>query len=157
MMLQYGKLPKTALLELTCVGMRRIALGLFFAGWTGMTLAAGPYDVFGLKLDLLSAQQVYVQGEFPSRGLASYRIGAGVVMTDVSDAPHNDFAALGKSMTEPKHDLFWVAQGNWPIISKDKDGRLSLTPLLRYESAGQTIEIKPRRHSLLIQYRLDFN
>jgi hypothetical protein len=135
--------------------MCRLAVGLFFAVWTSVGLAAEPYDVFGLKLDVRSARQVYVQGEFPNQLPAPYRIGAGVVITDVSDASHNDFAVLGKSMTEPKHDFYWIARDNWPIISRD--GRLSLAPLLRFGSEGQTIEITPRRHSLRIQYRLDFN
>lgn len=152
---QHDNLRKTVLPELTSVGMCHLVLGLFFAVWASVTLAAEPHDIFGLKFDLLSAQQVYVQGEFPNQRLAPYRIGAGVVITDASRAPHNDFAALGKSMTEPKHDFYWVARDNWPIISRD--GRLSLAPLLRFGSERQAIEITPRRHSLRIQYRLDFN
>lgn len=135
--------------------MCRLALGLLFAVSTGVTLAAEPHDVFGLKLDFLSSQQVYVQGELSNQQLAPYRIGAGVVITGESDAPHSDFTALGKSMTDPKHNFYWVTRDDWPIISRD--GRLSLAPLLHFGSEGQTIEIKPRRHSLRIEYRLDFN
>lgn len=143
------------MLELAGFHMCHLVIGLLFSAWTIVTLAAEPRDVNALKLDLWSIQGMSAQSELPNQRLVPYRIGASVVMTNVLEVPHGDFAILDKSMDEPKNDLNWVKRDNWSMISSD--GRLSMAPLLRFESERQTIEIAPRRHSLRIQYRLDFN
>lgn len=138
--------------------MCHFVLGLFLLVWTVAALAAEPeQDAF--KLDLLSIQPAYAQGENPGRRPIPYRFSAGVVLTTVPDVSLNRFvtggAAPGISMAEPKRDAAWAARSEWQMISGGD--RPSLSALLRFGSPVQRLEIRPRRHSIWIHYVHDFD
>ena len=56
---------------------------------------------------------------------------------------------------EVKQEIEWKTSSN--VIQFGDSARTSLLPVLRFESHGGGIEIKPRRHSLSIGWRIDFH
>jgi hypothetical protein len=54
---------------------------------------------------------------------------------------------------EPSKEIPWTPNANWTRFF-DSD-RTSLSPRLRLESKGQQLEIRPRSHSVWIQWRKD--
>lgn len=60
------------------------------------------------------------------------------------------------SVANPKTKTRWTLTARRPLISIASDGRALLSPLLLNESKGESLEIKPRRHSILIMWRKSF-
>jgi hypothetical protein len=140
--------------------MSHLAPGLLLAALTFAVHAAEPeQDIVALRLDLLSIQAGYGQTENPRRRLTTNRLIAGFELTDVPVAPVNGFITSatmrGNALTEPKKETVWAARNGWQIISGDS--RPALSALLRFGSPGNEIRIRPRRHSLSIEYLLDFD
>lgn len=146
--------------ELASAAMLSLALGLFFLALTGAVSAAEPERAdYALKLDLFSIEAGHVPGESANRKRPSYRFSAGVVLNDGRDVPASALglgnATLGNSMGESKTSAIWATRSGWQMTPGGD--RLSLSPLLRFGSQEHRIDVKPRRRSLFIQYRHDFN
>ena len=60
------------------------------------------------------------------------------------------------SVANPKTETRWTLTARRPLISISSEGRASLSPLMLNESKGESLEIKPRRHSILIMWRKSF-
>jgi hypothetical protein len=139
--------------------MGRLVLGLLFALWTIAAVAAeSEQDAVRLTLDLLSIQPVYARGENPNPRVTSHRFIAGVELTNLAIAPSDAFVTGGTAhgaMAEPKKDAGWAAHSGWQTISSDN--RPSLSALLRFGSPGKELKIRPRRHSISIEYIQDFD
>lgn len=58
-------------------------------------------------------------------------------------------------IAEPKREILWPTNDRWQIIpdSGQDAGRISLTPLLRFQSKEEQLEIKPGRKSIWIVWR----
>lgn len=57
-------------------------------------------------------------------------------------------------VAEPKQQTLWATEEHWRIAPVNE--RISLSALLRYESKDDQITIKPRRHSILFEWRKSF-
>ncbi len=139
------------------IAVRRLASGLPLFVWAIAAVAAEPAP-YELKLDLLSIQPLYVQGENPIRKSAPYRFNASVVLTNVPDARPGAYAAnegaLGNSISKANRSSASAASGT-PQFSPGE--RPSLAPLLRFGSDKERFEIRPRRNEIWIRYHRNFD
>jgi hypothetical protein len=135
--------------------MRRLGFGLVLLGMAVTAQAAQPESiVFVPKLDLLTVQPV----QFDADGLARtprYRFTASIELIHPADAApfglgFNSTSRLTPAV-EPQKETAWAPDANWTRFF-DSD-RTSLSPRLRYESKGQQLEVRPRVHSVWIQWR----
>lgn len=113
---------------------------------------------FSTDLDILAVQAVRADTYwfFP------YRLNTHLVLDRSENA-----AAVGSVFSntprlhlvaEPGREALWPTNASWQITSdSDRDaGHVSLAPVLRFESKGEQIEIKPRRKSIWIVWRKAF-
>lgn len=107
---------------------------------------------FATDLDILAIQPVRssVGGPFPYQ-----------LKTDVVPVRPENAAKSGGSntlrlrlVTRQKEESVWPTNSRWQISSGD---RTSLSPVLHFESKGERIEIKPRRHSVWVVWRKGFD
>jgi hypothetical protein len=129
------------------VDMLRMCFGLMLIG-----LAVAAHTVwaregsFASDLDILAIQPVRSN----AGGLYSYQLNAEVVLA------HSQGVAPAGSMfsnmpqlhivAEPKQEAVWPISARWHITPESE--RFSLSPVLRFESKGERIEIKPRLNSI---------
>jgi hypothetical protein len=59
-----------------------------------------------------------------------------------------------QGIAEPKQETLWPTEEHWKIAPLNE--RVSLSALLRYESKGDRISIKPQRHSIRFEWRKSF-
>jgi hypothetical protein len=88
----------------------------------------------------------------------SYRVSAIISLGRSEDAALSD-TRFGNSLwpqciTEPKQKTLWPIEEHWKIAPLNE--RVSLSTLLLYESNGDRISIKPRRHSIRFEWRKSF-
>lgn len=123
-----------------CVGL--MFIGLAVAGhkaWAGESL-------FARDLDILTIQPV----RSDAGRLFPYRFNAEVMLALSAEAAPVG-TVFGHTprlhiVVKPKQEVIWPANGGWQI-APDSD-RVSLSPVLRFESEGARVEIKPQRHSI---------
>lgn len=140
--------------------MCKLALALLLFAWSIAAMAAEQEQGSpALKFELLSFQTAAIQGDNPSRRPIQYRFSAGLVLTDVRDLTAARFiatdVALLRALPEAKREVLWQQRENWPTNSARES--LSLSPLLSFGTPMQKLEIRPRRHSIAIQFRQGFN
>jgi hypothetical protein len=138
--------------------MCRLSFGLILLGIVEMAYAAQTENiVFFHNLDLLTVQTVQFDLGVPA-SVSHYRFTASIALTPTADtAPYGFWFSRTSRLTsavELQKEIIWATNSNWMRFF-DSD-RKTLAPLLRFESNGQQIEIRPRSHSLWLQWRKTF-
>jgi hypothetical protein len=102
-------------------------------------------------LDILTMQSVHSGYDW----LFPFRIKAGVVLTtsEYTDAVGVGFSDTSQLhlVTMPKNEIIWLA--NSRVKMTPNSNAVSIFPILRFESKGEQIEIKPGRRSFSIEWR----
>lgn len=126
------------------VDMLRMCCALVFIGLTVAAHAAWAEEGF-------FAHEIQQVRGWP----LPYRLSAGVAFTRSEDAapvgPVFNSTPRPHFVAEPKQEAIWPTNARWQFAS-DGD-RVSLSPLLRFGSKEERIEIKPRRHSIWFVWR----
>lgn len=136
--------------------MLRMCFGLLFAGMAvAAHTAQSAEGSFARDLDILTIRPV------PERSgwLFPYRIKTDIVLARSENitpvkSGFSDTLRLGL-VAEPKEEATWSTNASWQIAPGSD--RASLSPVLRMESKGSRIEVKPRRHSIWVIWRKGFN
>lgn len=137
------------------VATLRICFGLVFAGLAvAAHTAQSEESSFAPDLDILTIQPVRSDAD----SLLPYRLNMNIALTRSADtAPvgsgFNNAPRL-HLIAEPIKEAVWPTAARWQV-TPDSD-RISLSPLLRFESKGERFEIKPRRHSVWVGWRKAF-
>ncbi len=133
----------------------RMCFGLVFVGLAiAAQTAQSAENSFARDMSILTIQPVHSGADRPF----PYQLNVSVVLIRSADtAPVG--AGFGNTprlhlVTEPKKDAVRPIDARWQA-TPDSD-RISLSPLLRFESEGERIEIKPRRHSIWVGWRKAF-
>lgn len=129
---------------------------LVFVGLLVAAHAARSEEDFSVSdLDILKIQVERSDADW----LIPYRIDANVMFTRSKDAGSagSDFSSEPQIyvVAEPKPETAWATKSHWEITHGS--GNTSLSPLLRFESKGVRIEIKPRLHSIWFIWRKAVN
>lgn len=135
--------------------MLRMCFGLVFVGLAvAAHTAQSEESSFAPDLDILTVQPVRSDTD----SLLPYRLNMNIALTRSADTTP---AGSGFSnaprlhlIAEPKKETAWSTDARWKT-TPDSD-RISLSPLLRFDSKGERIEIKPRRHSVWVGWRKAF-
>jgi hypothetical protein len=151
----HASLEWSAFGNLAVAIMRRVGLVVALLGMAVAAHAAEPENGIVVRsLDLLTVQSV----QFDANGLARlsrYRFAASIVPIHLDDAVPFGFgfsnASYLTAASGRQKNIGWTANSEWSrLLGSD---RASLSPRLRIDSAGQRIEIVPRRHSVWLQWR----
>lgn len=96
--------------------------------------------------------------------VGSARVKPFLLILSIVPVPSSDAAPFRLGFDDPgrlpatvekKKEIAWAANANWPeVLGRD---RASLVPHLRLELNGERVEIRPRRHSLSLEWRKGFN
>jgi len=130
----------------------RMCCGWIFVGLAVAVHAAWSEEYsFVRDLDILMIQPVRSE----AGGLFPYRINTSIVLTGPeNNAPAGSVFSNAPQLhilVESKQEGIFSAYERWKMTS-DSD-RVSFLPILRLESKGEWIEIKPRRHSIWVEWR----
>jgi hypothetical protein len=134
----------------------RICFGLVLAGLAiAAHKAQSEEGSFIPDLEILTIQPVRSDTDW----LIPYRLNANLSLNraaDVAsiDAGHGNTPRLHLVVAEPKKETTWSTNSRWKFTAGN--GRTSLSPSLRFESKGEILEIKPRRHSFWVVWRKTF-
>ena len=134
----------------------RLYLGLVLAGLAVAAHAAQPEGGhLAPRLDLLAAHSTQ-----PDAGwMPPYRFSAGVALTtSTSVAPAelwNSSASPSSSFVKPEKETLWATNNRWQVTPGSD--RASLSPLLRFESGKERIEVIPRSSSIWMVWRRAFH
>ena len=137
------------------VATLRICYGLAFIGLTvaAHTVRADEGSLTP-NLDILTIQRVRSGADW----LLSYRLSTNVALTRSSDTVRvrPRFSSVPKLhfVAELKKESVGATDLRWQIVPNSD--RVSLSPLLRFESKGERLEIKPRRTSVSVVWRKAF-
>jgi len=133
----------------------RQCFGLLFAVLVAASYKAHSEEVsFSHELDIFTIQ--------PARSstdqLPSYRIDLNLALTNVANAA-SVILEFGNTphlhaVADPTTDTIWPTDGHWKIAPDNASN--TLQALLRYESKDDRFVIKPRRHSLMFEWRKAF-
>ena len=139
--------------------MSCLAVVLVLLSITLAARAAEPADHVSMRTsDLLSVPLVAFEAVRPTH-TRPYQLILGIVPVHAVEnrafVRNGDPTARLAIAIEAKQEIEWKASSS--IIQFGDSARTSLLPVLRFESHGGGIEIKPRRHSLSLGWRMDFN
>lgn len=139
--------------------MRCPGFGLLLLGMAVVANAAEPENVVFSRSPELPMLRV-VQFESAVREHATpYRLSLSVVPTPPQEiSPFGaefDSTSRLPAAIERQKEIAWVANTNRTGIFGRE--RTSLLPLLRFESKVERLEVRPRRHSLSVEWRLAFH
>lgn len=125
----------------------RMCLGFVFVGLAvAAHTAQSAEGSFTPGLEILSIQLVRSDADWLNTNVALTRSENNAqVWSGISNTSRLYLVA------EPKKEAVWSANARWQITPDN--GRASLSPLLRFESKGGRIDIKPRRHSVWFEWR----
>lgn len=136
------------------VAMLRMCFGLIFVGLAVTAHTAQSEDgSFAPDLDILTIQPVHSDAGW----LLPYRLKVNIALTRPDDT------AIGSGLSntpqlhlidEPKKETVWLTDARWQG-TPNRD-HVSLSPILRFESKGEMIEIRPRLHSVWVGWRQAF-
>ncbi|MDD5300350.1 MAG: hypothetical protein PHD65_07630 [Gallionella sp.] len=135
--------------------MLRICVGLIFVGLAvAAHTAQSEESPFAPGLDILTIQPVRASAD----RLLPYHLNASITLTRSAEAAPAG-SGFGNTpqfhiVAEPKKEAVWSTNARWQI-APDSD-RISLSPVLRFESKEGRFEIKPRRHSVWFGWRKTF-
>ena len=135
--------------------MLRMCFGLVFIG-----LAVASHTVqskegsFAPDLDILTIQPVRADADW----LLPYRLNTSIALGRSADtAPVGSVFSNTPRLylvAEPKKESVWSTDARWQVAPDSE--QVSLSPVLRFESKGERIEIKPRRRSIWFEWRKTF-
>lgn len=135
--------------------MLRLCFGLIFVGLAVTAHTAQPDEgSFAPNLEILTIQPARSDADW----LLPYRISM-----DIAPTRSMDTAPIWSGLTHtprlhsianPKKETAWLTNARWQI-APDND-HVSLSPLLRFESEEERVEIKPRRHSFRVVWCKEF-
>lgn len=133
----------------------RMCFGLVFAGLAVAAHTAQSREgSFAPDLAILTIQPAH---SIADRSLPD-RLNTSVALTRSADTEPIDpgFGNTPRShlVAKPKQETVWPANARWQI-APGSDGA-SFSPLLRLESKGERIDIKPRRNSIWVVWRKAF-
>ncbi|MFA6311648.1 MAG: hypothetical protein WCV99_20050 [Sterolibacterium sp.] len=142
-----------------CAAMCRLALGLAFMAAPFATSAVEfEADVVEARVDLLTVDLAFARDESRSRRSGLYKFIASVALVPASDVYPSAFVSGGPhpglAKVETRRELDWTER-SFLRLTPGAD-RPYLSPLLSFDAPGQKVNLRLRRHSLSIQYRLDF-
>jgi hypothetical protein len=111
-------------------------------------------DIFAPGLEIATIQSAISN----TAAQHSYRVSAIIALGRSEDAALSD-TRFGNTLrpqgiAEPKQETLWPTEKHWNIAPLNE--RVSLSTLLRYESKGYRISIKPQRHSIRFEWRKSF-
>lgn len=135
--------------------MLRICVGLIFVGLAvAAHTAQSEESPFAPDLDILTIQPVRANND----RLLPYQFNASITLTRSEDIVPAG-SGFGNTprlhiIAEPKKEAIWSVNSRWQV-TPDSD-RISLSPVLRFESKGERLEIKPRRNSIWVGWRKTF-
>lgn len=132
--------------------MLRMCFGLVFVGLAVVAHTAQSEEgSFAPDLDILTIQPVRSVADW----LLPDRLNTNVALTRSADTASvwSGFSNTPRLhlVAEPKKEAVWSTDARWQV-TPDSD-RVSLSTLLRFESKGERIEIRPRRHSVWFVWR----
>lgn len=135
--------------------MLRICFGLVFVVLAvAAHTAQSEESPFAPDLDILTVQPVRANGD----RLFPYRFNASITLTRSEDAAPagsgSDNTPRLHIVAAPQKEVVWSTNSRWQV-TPDSD-RISLSPVLRFESKGERLEIKPRRNSIWVGWRKTF-
>lgn len=135
--------------------MLRMCLAAIFVGLAvAAHTARSEESPFTRDLDILTIQPVYSGTEW----LFPYRLDMNIALAHSEDnAPAGSVSGNTlrlRLISEPKEEASWPTSARWRIAPDGE--RTSLSPVLRFESKGGRIEIKPRRQSIWVVWRKTF-
>lgn len=132
----------------------RMCFGLVFVGLAVATHTAQSEEIsFAPDLNILTIQPVRSVADW----LLPQRLNVSVVLTRSDDtAVGSEFSNMPRlhRVNDLKKETSWSTNARWQV-TPDSD-RVSLSPVLRFESKGERLEIKPQRHSVQITWRKAF-
>lgn len=135
--------------------MRHLSFGVLLLGTAAATQSAEPeYGNAVPSLDLVTVRSVSLDTDGLARA-SRFRFTASIVPIHSVDTKPFGFGYSNASHLTPanesQRETVWAANSEWTrFLGND---RTSWSPRLRIESAGQRLEIVPRRHSVWIQWR----
>lgn len=134
--------------------MCRLGFGLLLLAMAVIAYAAEPGNgEFSLDSDLPTVQiaQFKTDGQFRT---TSYRLTLSIVPTHSTNAMSfgSGFGSTSRlpPVAEREKHIIWAGNARMPGFFES--GKASMLPQLRLESKGERLELKPRRHSLSIQW-----
>ena len=138
--------------------MCRLGFASLLLGIALTTLAAEPEESFYIRDAYPPTVQI---AQFNLDGLArtkSYRLSLGIVPIHAADsAPFGagfNSASRLSSVVEQQQEITRTTNINW---TRFFDSNLtSSSPFLRIDSQGERLEVRPRRHSVSIEWRKAF-
>lgn len=135
--------------------MLRMCFGLVFVGLAvAAHTAQSEESSFASDLEILTIQPVRSYAGW----LLPYRISMNIALTRSADTAPAGSGLIHTPrlhpVANPKKETAWPTNARWQI-ARDSD-RVSLSPLLRFESVGERIEIKPQLHSFRVVWRKEF-
>lgn len=132
----------------------RMCFGLVFVGLAVATHTAWSEESpFAPDLDVLTIQPVRAKGD-----LLPYRFNTSITLTHPTDITPAG-SGFGNTprlhiVVEPKKEVAWSVNSHWQVTQGSD--RISLSPVLRFESKDERIEVKPRRNSIWVGWRKAF-
>ena len=135
--------------------MLRVCFGLMSVGLAvAAHTAQSEEGSFARDLDILTIQPEYSGADW----LFPYQINTNIALTRSGDAaPAGSVSSKTlrlRLIAEPKTEAGWTSNARRKTASDGE--RTSLLPVLRFESKGERLEIKPRRSSIWVVWRKEF-
>jgi len=129
--------------------MLRMCFWLVFAGFAATAHTAQSEEgAFSTDLEILTIQPVRSGIE----GLLPYRLDVNFTLIRSKDsAPVGSSTPRLYLVAEPKKEAGWTTNSRWKVASESD--HVLVSPILRFESKGERIEIKPQRHAVWIGWR----
>lgn len=130
----------------------RMCFGLVFVGLAVAAHTAWSEESsFAPDLDILTIQPVRANGD-----LLPYRFNASITLARLADVAGSELGNTPRLhiVAAPQKEIIWSTNSRWQV-TPDSD-RVSLSPVLRFESKGERVEIKPRRNSIWVGWRKAF-
>lgn len=133
--------------------MRRMGFGLLLVGLVVVPQAAQPEDFFVSEPDLLTSQFIRSNTD----PLSPYLFSKSVLLPRSADTAPVElgFSSTSRShpVDDPRNETSRAPNTHWQLISISGDSRAALLPILRDDSKGEPLEIKPQRHSFWMVWR----
>lgn len=132
------------------VVMLRICFWFVFAGFTvAAHTARSEEGSFAPDLDVLTIQLVRSDADW----LLPYRLNTNVALirSEEISSVGSEFSNTPRLHLVAEQKNLWSTSARWQIISNSD--HTSLSPLLRFESKEERLEIKPQRNSIYVVWR----
>lgn len=135
--------------------MLRMCFGLVFVGLSvAAHTAQSEESSLTPNVDILTIQPMRSGAD----RLFPYRLNMNIALTSSANAaPVGSVSSNTPQLhivAEQKKEALWSTSSRWQITPDNE--RISLSPVLRFESKENRVEIKPRRHSVWVGWHKAF-